>query len=172
MPSLRILALCVALAFVAPGAIEAACGGAWPIRTQVLEIKIDSCQAPEIFAAEAAECVSAQWLLRMQKEAVTSAEGSVIRGTVGQVQEMTTYEDGTKLLDAPTQADVPGVWFVPTFSDDPASFSCSSAPGQVLQFVVSSPCCDVVPPHDFSCWFELKNLRPVSEKLKTKLGYR
>ena len=108
----------------------------------------------------------------MQEEAVTNAEGWVMRGTVAQVQEMTTYQDGTMLLDAPTQTDVPGVWFVPTFSDDPASFSCSSAAGQVLQFVVWSPCCDVVPPGDFSCWFELKNLRPASEKLKTKPGYR
>lgn len=172
MSNLRISVLCVVLALVAPDAIEAACGGAWPIRNQVLEIQIDSCQAPETFAAEAAECVSAKWLLRMQEEAVKNAEGWVIRGIVEQVQELATYEDGTKLLSAPSQADVPGVWFVPTSSHDPASFSCPSAQGQVLQFVVRSPCCDSVPPGDFSCWFELKNLGLVSEKLKTELGYR
>lgn len=164
----RIPLLCLLLALLVPVPARAICVETRPKRTRILTIRVDACQRPEAFSKDAAACVKARWLSRWQEQAVKRADGWVLRGTVVQTQDLVSGQDGSFVAQPPAQSDSNEVWFVAMPLSDTAPWW--STRGATVQFVVSTPCCDELPPAEFSCWFDLDELRPVPDDLKAVLA--
>ena len=160
--------------FLSLGGINSAIAACLPITTQqVVEIRVDRCESAESFAKVDQSCRRVPWLESMQERIVARNRGTVISGMIAQAWEVTWFGPESFAVGPAIPADISGTWFTELFGESGNRLSCAELKtGAKLRLMKSQPCCDVIPPSDYPCWFGIDALHRVPDRIEAEISGR
>ncbi len=133
-----------------PAMIRAECVATTP---QVVEIRVQECVTSGAFAQSATPCLGSRWFTSLQQTVVARSPGVVVSGKI------------IETSGPPVTGETSGTWYVVAQPGRSSQLTCSDmAPNSVVPFLLWAPCCDVIPPYNFPCWFGVGQLQPLVQK--------
>ena len=126
------------------------------VAPEILEIRIERCQTVTEYVQQTTSCIPANsWVARSIREVGGRTSGLVIDATI--LRRAAANDEGA--LVAPfvdsAQAERTVLLFASTHD------SCDALSGRLLQVLHRPRCCDVMPPQDFSCFFNVDRVEPL-----------